>query len=139
MGFLPSLFLATLLILVIHDPTFARVHYADSEVFTLDNVASSDPTDHPPGVAVVAAHPNPFNPRTRIHFKVDTPGQVHLAIYDLRGRLVAPLVAAELDPGPHTADWCGVDGCGRGVPSGVYFCRLVSGSATRTMKVVLLR
>ena len=85
------------------------------------------------------ASPNPFTSRgTSIQYQTREPGLVTLAIYDTRGARVATLVHGVLPAGPHHADWAP-----RGLPSGVYFCRLeVSGialgapSATRTVTLV---
>jgi len=84
--------------------------------------------------------PNPFNPRTTIGFELRVPGEVHLAIYDPRGRLVRTLVDGErLAAGSHTAAWDGRDGKGRAVASGVYCYRLQFAGNADTRPMVLLR
>jgi hypothetical protein len=84
-------------------------------------------------------HPNPFNPATTIFFTLPEKTRVHLAIYDVAGRLVATLVDGSLDEGLHTAKWEGRNNNGSQVSSGVYFYRLVAGKQILTKKMVLLR
>ena len=35
-----------------------------------------------------SAYPNPFNPVTNLSFGVDTPSEVILKVYDVKGKLV---------------------------------------------------
>jgi hypothetical protein len=96
-------------------------------------------------------YPNPFNPTTIIWFEV--PGavgpdggipsgglvSVHLAIYDVNGRLVRTLVSGERTPGRHRVTWDGTSERGENVSSGVYFYRISTPGWVRTKKMVLLR
>ncbi|MCK5596760.1 MAG: T9SS type A sorting domain-containing protein, partial [Candidatus Eisenbacteria sp.] len=67
-------------------------------------------------------------------------GRVDLAVYDLSGRLVRTLVAAELlDAGRQTAPWNGRDDDDQAVASGVYFYRLEVGGEVLTKRMVLLK
>ncbi|MCK5571967.1 MAG: T9SS type A sorting domain-containing protein, partial [Bacteroidetes bacterium] len=67
-------------------------------------------------------------------------GRVDLAVYDLSGRLVRTLVAAELlDAGRQTAPWNGRDDDERAVASGVYFYRLEAGSFTSVKRMMILK
>jgi flagellar hook assembly protein FlgD len=84
-------------------------------------------------------YPNPFNPATSISFEIDREEFVSLRIYDTAGRLVRTLVAANRDPGRYTELWNGSDESGHPVASGVYFCRLATGSSSITKKMILLR
>ena len=85
-------------------------------------------------------HPNPFNPRTTITFELAVPGQVDLAIFDLRGRLTRTLLADEVRPeGAHAVSWDGRDVQGAPAPAGVYFYRLEAGGQIQTKKMVLLK
>ena len=89
-----------------------------------------------PGVPtrIVGNAPNPFNPRTTIAFDLAVGGKARLDIYDVRGRLVARLVDADLPAGRHTAVWQDP-----GVASGVYFARLSADGRTEVHKMTLLR
>jgi hypothetical protein len=92
-------------------------------------------------------YPNPFNPSTTISFEL--PGllssggsslaRVHLAVYDVSGRLVKMLISDNLMPGPHKVIWDGTNNAGTHVSSGIYFYRIVSGNWSNTKKMVLIR
>jgi len=98
--------------------------------------------------------PNPFHSTTLIRYKipglsvetdlrpVSTPIPVHLAIYDITGRLVETLVNESQESGVYRVHW---EGKNRG--SGIYFYRLIAGDPalskvevyTTTKKMTLLR
>ena len=69
-------------------------------------------------------YPNPFNPRTTIRYSVAKAGPVRLAVYDVRGRLVATLVDGSVAVGEHRVSWDGRTTVGTTAASGVYFYRL---------------
>ncbi len=48
--------------------------------------------DLPEQYLLIGSFPNPFNPTTTISFSLPEASRVHLAVYDLQGRLVAELV-----------------------------------------------
>jgi hypothetical protein len=84
--------------------------------------------------------PNPFNPSTTISYELPAAATVSLAVYDVAGKVVRTLVAAEsVDAGRHEVTWNGRDDAGRAAPAGVYFCRLDAGGATRTQRMTLLK
>jgi hypothetical protein len=83
--------------------------------------------------------PNPFNPRTTIRFYVPTAGPVHLAVYDVAGRLVRVLVAGERPAGSQEAVWDGRDASGRSAPSGSYLARLEAGGEVEGVRLSLVR
>lgn len=85
------------------------------------------------------ACPNPFNPKTKIEFTLGKAGPVSLAIYSVRGELVATLADATLASGPHVMEWAGVDLRGRASPSGVYFAQLTADDVVMTQRLALLR
>ena len=68
--------------------------------------------------------PNPFNPSTRITLELPAAGQVQLAVFDVRGRLVRALYQGSLPGGPHVVSWDGTRSDGSRVPSGVYYYKL---------------
>jgi hypothetical protein len=84
-------------------------------------------------------YPNPFRGLTTVKFAIYEPTHVHLAVYDVRGRLVANLVNQKMDAGVHTVHWDGTDRRGTQVASGLYFCRMVAGDQVRTRKMMMLR
>lgn len=84
-------------------------------------------------------HPNPFNPRTRISFKLETRALVDLSVYDLTGRIVSVIERREFLSGQHAVNWNGTDRNGHDVPSGTYLVRLITRWGMETRKVTLLR
>lgn len=78
--------------------------------------------------------PNPFNPRTTINFALSQAGHVELALYDVRGRLVAELVNGPMDAGEHTLVFNGEE-----LPSGVYIYQLRSGGFTKSRRFTLVK
>lgn len=91
------------------------------------------------GLQLLAATPNPFNPRTVLEYELAEAGPVSLEVFDSRGRHVATLVNEMRTAGPHSAMFTGTDDSGRALASGVYHLRLQSGGQVRTRPVVLLR
>jgi hypothetical protein len=84
-------------------------------------------------------YPNPFNPATSIQFSLPQTEKVHLAIYDIRGRLVRTLVDHELySQGWYTLNWDGRDNLGQKVASGIYFTKLQAGKFAATRKMTLV-
>jgi subtilisin family serine protease len=84
--------------------------------------------------------PNPFNPRTILHFSTAAPGPVRVEIYDIRGRRVRLLLEESMPAGAHQLAWDGRDDGGRSVSSGNYLARLsVHRGAPTSRKLMLLR
>ena len=79
-------------------------------------------------------YPNPFNPATVIRYHVPLASHVDVRIFDVIGREVAVLVSADRQPGVYAETWDAA-----GMPGGMYFCRMVAGATTATMKMVLVR
>lgn len=87
-------------------------------------------------VSISTVFPNPFNPITTIRFNVGDAYMhpLRLDIYDITGRLVETLVNDKLVRGEYEVMWNA-----NNVPSGIYFCRLVSGDKFLTRKLVVLK
>ncbi len=83
--------------------------------------------------------PNPISSTARIAFTLPDVGHAALDIMDVQGRRIARLVDGELGAATHAYTWNTRDEMGRPVPSGVYFVRLVTGSACATRRIVIRR
>jgi flagellar hook assembly protein FlgD len=83
--------------------------------------------------------PNPISSTARIAFTLPEAGHAALDIMDVQGRRIARLVDGELGAASHAYTWNTRDDAGRPVPSGVYFARLVAGSAQATRRIVIRR
>ncbi len=92
----------------------------------------------PPPVSL-SSFPNPFDGVTSLQFEMREPAGVHLAVYDLRGRLVATLLEAWMAPGLQSVAWDSRGRDGARLAAGVYFCRLDAGERHETAKLQRVR
>ena len=83
--------------------------------------------------------PNPCNPRTAIHLRLDAAGALRCGVYDLRGRRVATLADGWRDRGDVVLTWDGRDGAGRPVAAGTYLVQAVAAGVARTARVSIVR
>ena len=111
---------------------------APSASALLDQVTATDEPTTTTRTRLVAASPNPFNPRTEIRFDVARPGRVSLTVFDSRGRRVATLMDKHLDAGPHRVRWSPSEG-GSAIASGTYFVWLVAEDQRDVLKVTLTK
>jgi len=91
---------------------------------------------------IVSLHqncPNPFTPSTSVLFTMREGGAVHLAIYNIEGRLIRTLVDAYKAPGDHVVLWDAKDDLGSDVAAGVYLYRIAVGRSEETRKMILIR
>ena len=72
---------------------------------------------------------NPFGDRATVRFTLPQAGEVRLEVFNVQGRHVATLAEGPMTAGSHSVS---LDG--RGLGSGVYFCRLTAGPAQRTRR-----
>lgn len=79
-------------------------------------------------------YPNPFNPSTTISFDIPKRSQVRLVVYDVLGREVKTLVDGDKPAGSYQVTFDA-----SGLPSGVYFYRLTSGSFAATKKLMVVK
>ena len=79
-------------------------------------------------------YPNPFNPTTTVRFRVPVTSQVSIIIYDVIGNQVASLVNDRVTAGEHEAVFDG-----KGLSSGVYVARMLTGAAVQTQMMLLLK
>lgn len=83
--------------------------------------------------------PNPFNPETKIRFKLPKQAHVVIKIYNILGREVRTLVDEKKEPGFYEVVWDATDNLGRRVSSGVYYYRISAGEFKATKKMLLLK
>lgn len=79
-------------------------------------------------------YPNPFNPVTKISFDIPKTGLITLSIYDISGKEVKTLFNEVRAPGTYTVDFDGTE-----ISSGMYFCKMESGSFVKTIKLILVK
>jgi len=104
---------------------------------------SGTPADDPQAPALatrlLGCHPNPFNPETAIAFRLKESSRVRIAVYNLKGQLVATLLDDELSAGLHSVAWDGRDDSGRPASSGMYLLRMSAGNYAGSLKMILLK
>ena len=93
----------------------------------------------PSGFSLAQNHPNPFNGRTAISYRLPGPGTVELILYDLLGRPVRRLVSKYQGAGSYRVAWDGTDDRGLAVATGVYLYRLKAGDQQLSRRLLLVR
>ena len=97
-------------------------------------VDTKNTTSIPGAFVLYPAHPNPFNPSTKIRFDLAKSAPVLLRIFDLSGREIAVIMNDRLQAGQHGYLWDA-----RQVPSGVYLYRLEALGYSATRRVTLIK
>jgi hypothetical protein len=93
----------------------------------------------PENFTLLQNYPNPFNPETLIRYRLSSPQQVRLEVYNLQGRLIATLINQMQTPGEHSVRWNARETAGELAPSGIYLYRLRVGTKhIATRKMILL-
>jgi hypothetical protein len=83
--------------------------------------------------------PNPFNPSTKIKFRIPVQDRndntkVSLKVYDVLGNEIVTLVNEQKRPGDYEVEFDG-----KVLPSGIYFYILKAGNFSETKKMILLK
>jgi hypothetical protein len=78
----------------------------------------------------VGAGPSPFKRSVTFGFRLAATGHATLAVYDVRGRLVATPFSDRRSAGYQTVEWDGTDAARRPVPNGIYTYQITSGNQT---------
>ncbi len=125
-----------------------------AKIYQEPGVVKVEEEIQPKDFALRQNYPNPFNPTTKIKFTIPTSPQtpllsnakgipmggagrgevVRIMVYDILGREVATLINKQMPAGTHEVEFDA-----SGLPSGVYFYQLKTGSFTETKKMILLR
>lgn len=88
---------------------------------------------------LIGAYPNPFNPETNIGFELAEQNEVVISIYNMRGQLVRSFAPKTYEAGVWSLPWDGKDNGGKGVSSGIYHIRMVSGNKRFISKALLMK
>jgi len=86
------------------------------------------------GIRIESIRPNPLRDRASIEYLLAQAGRVRLEVFDLGGRRVGMMEASSVPAGRHRMEWDA-----RGLPSGLYFCRIRSAGEDGLAKVIVLR
>jgi len=88
---------------------------------------------------LTANYPNPFNPTTTIAFELPQSSPIKIEVFNLLGQKVATLVDGYREAGRFEVVWNGTDEAGKQVSSGIYFCRMIAGEYTGTLKMMMMK
>jgi photosystem II stability/assembly factor-like uncharacterized protein len=102
-----------------------------------EQTLAADPGPTPRSSLV--ATPNPFTPRTTIHYTLAQSAEVELFVADPTGRVVRTLARARQPAGPHRIEWDGRGDDGRELPSGIYLYVLHAGNQHEMGKLIRVR
>lgn len=86
----------------------------------------------------LSAQPNPARRSVQVRYSVPTPQNVSITIYNITGRLVTSIFEGHAPAGPGELIWNGTTRSGVPASPGVYFCRIVNGHTSRSVRVVLI-
>ena len=87
-----------------------------------------------PSDFILAAYPNPFNPRAVISMHYAVGRNTVLNIYNIRGILVDQLINGFVESGTHEMIWDASN-----MPSGVYIVKMQAGEYLHSQKIILMK
>lgn len=106
-----------------------RINAANCVMTGIDNKPTL-----PSGTELISCYPNPFNPVTTIKYELAKPSEVTIDIYDILGRKVESLKPGLQQAGSRSITWDA-----GGLPSGVYFAKLMHNKESAILKMILLK
>ncbi len=106
--------------------------------WTLGTVSAVGPFN-PNTLALAPGAPNPFNSGTTFFFELNSPGDVRVEIFDVRGRRVSQRTLSGLGTGQHSFSWNGRDRRGRQTANGTYFVQVKTARQQAMRRVTLLQ
>ena len=92
-----------------------------------------------PKFAVGAPYPSPTEGPAQVSMITARSGPLAAGVYDARGRLVRQLHSGLMDAGSHTLRWDGRAESGTQASAGVYWIRVATVDAKKTVKLVVVR
>jgi hypothetical protein len=109
---------------------YSEIRFVNTSLTLVEDVPET-----PDAVHLLQNYPNPFNPSTNIQYSLPSAGRVTLLVFNTLGQTVATLVDGTERAGVHSV----VFEAAAGIPSGVYFYRLVVNERMWTRAMLLLR
>jgi hypothetical protein len=88
---------------------------------------------------LLSNYPNPFNPETTIIFELESPGNIKINIYNVKGQLIRKLTEEYYTAGKHEIVWDGKDDKGNTVSSGIYFYRFTIKDRDEMRRILLIK
>lgn len=84
-------------------------------------------------------HPNPFNPTTRIHYRIPKDIHASITVFNDKGEKIKVLVSKDHEAGYYHVDWDARNREGKLVQGGVYFYQFQSRDYLKTRQMILLK
>lgn len=112
----------------------ARIFVNEKQWVDVDNNVTL-PTEY----ALYQAYPNPFNPSTTVRFDLPEATEVHVNIYDIRGRLIWSNEGMSYEAGKHQVSWNGNSLNQEQQATGVYILELRTPDFREVQKLTLIR
>jgi hypothetical protein len=100
----------------------------------LPPILSVENDENPLSYELAQNYPNPFNPATTISYHIPEQTFVVITVFDILGNVVEKLVDEEKIAGSYEIEFDGSK-----LSSGIYYYQIISGSFTKTRKMVLLK
>ena len=108
--------------------------YYSLMIFHSNLTGIKDDNPLPESFSLLQNYPNPFNNSTTIKYRLSKTSNVSIEIFDILGNKVELLVAKIKDAGDHEVSWNAGS-----YSSGLYFARLIVGTNSKTIKMILLK
>ncbi len=97
---------------------------------------SSQPTNVPQSVELSQNYPNPFSSSTAISYRLNTPSDAVITVFDILGKEVKTFTLNSQTVGIHGVTWDGKNNYGERIATGIYFYRLRVGNDFQVKKMV---
>ncbi len=117
-------------------PHLVWIEHDYEEVISIDD---EDNAVMPGNIEISAIYPNPFNPTTRIEYKLPKSENVQIAVFNVNGKMVKQLANGYQNNGLHSIRWNAKNDLGQPVPSGVYFITIQSEHNLISQKLLLIK
>ena len=119
-------------------PSFIEYYVAGQETTNCEQVSIIDET-LPITYNLYNAYPNPFNPRTTLHYDLPEDAMVNITIYNMMGRQVKTLLNGSQTARYRIIQWNATNNAGQPVSAGLYLYTIEAGKFRQTKKMVLLK
>ena len=119
-------------------PSCIEDYMGEQDTTNCEQVSIMDET-LPVAYNLYNAYPNPFNPKTTLHYDLPENAMVNITIYDMMGRIVSNLVSSQQNAGYKSIQWDATNDKGAPVSAGIYLYEIQAGNFRDTKKMVLLK
>ena len=123
---------------------FGALHMGrmESETFIIGTMVENfDETANmlPNTISLLQNYPNPFNQNTIFRYRLPQDAEISIAVLSVLGRTITTLYKGTQFAGEFELPYSGIDDIGAPLPSGVYFCRMITKGFDKTIKFAILR